>query len=309
MIVVFGSINMDMYLTVEHFPDTGETVVCPGFEQSPGGKGANQALAAARGGAKVALVGRVGDDNMGLKILNNVRRGGVMTSGVSQSNLPTGCAFIMRDPTGGSRTIVASGANADLSADQVPDEILHEKNIILLQMEVPPEENWNILRRAKEKGAMSILNLAPAIKIPQEALDNLDILIVNLIEARQIAEKLGLQVETDAIKLAQALSRQGNLTCIVTIGSRGAVAWTKDGKSIAVGALKLEEEVDVTGAGDAYCGTIAACLHEGMSLDEAMRRASVAGSLTCMTKGAQISFPYMGDIEARLDEVGPAIIQ
>lgn len=305
MIIVFGSINMDMYVSVPNVPEPGETVLCPGFEMSPGGKGANQALAAARSGAKVALVGRVGDDNMGIRILTGLRREGVMTSGVIESEQPTGCAFIMRQPDGENRIIVASGANSDVAAEQVPDEILTDRNVLLLQMEVPAQENWALLARAKARGCLSILNLAPAIRIPQDAMNNLDILIVNLIEARQIANKLGLSVENDGMKLAQALSMQGKLTCIVTLGALGSVAWTKDGQSFRVPALKLEDgAIDVTGAGDAFCGTLASALHAGLSLEEGMRRASVAGSLACMQKGAQASLPYLGDIEDHLKELG-----
>lgn len=306
MIIVFGSINMDIFMPVKHLPTAGETVVSPAYEMSPGGKGANQALAAARSGAKVAMIGRVGDDGMGARVLNNLRRAGVMTSGIAQSEQDTGCAVIARDAEGENQIIVALGANSDVVHDQIPDDILGKRNMVMMQNEILPEENWKIIDRASKLGATTILNLAPAIYIPEETLKKLDYLVVNQIEARQIAEKMGITVEDHESQIAQALSKMGDLTCIVTMGERGSFAVTPDGQEIHVPALKLEHFVDKTGAGDAYCGTLAAALHAGLSLVESMKRAAVAGSLTCMNKGAQPSFPYLGDIEENLALLGEA---
>lgn len=306
MIIVFGSINMDIFMSVSHFPQPGETVVSPGYEMSPGGKGANQALAAARSGAKVAMIGRVGDDGMGARILNNLRRAGVMTSGVAQSEQATGCAVIARDTEGENQILVALGANADVIHDQIPDDILGKRNMVMMQNEILPEQNWKIIERAHALGATTILNLAPAIHIPENILKKLDYLVVNQIEARQIASSMKIPAENHESQIALALSKMGDLTCIITMGERGSFAVTPDGHEIHVPALKLETFVDKTGAGDAYCGTLAAALHANLPLIEAMKRAAVAGSLTCLNKGAQPSFPYLGDIEenlARLDDV------
>ena len=300
MIIVFGSINMDMFVAAGRMPDAGETIVCPGFEMSPGGKGANQAFAALRGGAKVAMIGRVGDDSMGTRLVTGLRREGVMTSGVAVSETePTGCAFIIRDSSGGNRIIVGSGANAGANAGQVPDEILGPGNILLLQMELPPEQNWALLERARRRGATTILNLAPAVPLPPEILSNIDILILNEIEAQQTAKALGLP-GGDVLKLAQSIAQKGALTCIVTLGDKGAIAWTKENKPLNVPACKVGAVVDTTGAGDAFCGTLAAALQNGHSLEDSMKRAAIAGSLACTKKGAQASFPYLGDIEERL---------
>lgn len=308
MIIVFGSIAMDMMLPVGKLPLPGESVASSAYEMEAGGKGANQALAAARTGAKTALVGRVGDDGMGLRILNGLRRDGVMTSGVAQSEeRPTGlCVFII-DGTGERQAVVAAGANEEIVNDQVPDEILIPKNMLLLQMETPAAENWALLERAAKGGATTILNLAPAINIPQSALERLDYLVVNQIEARQIGEKLGIDVEKNIEKLAHALSQKGNLTCIVTLGAQGSVAVTPEGGLIRVPAFEVEQVVDRTGAGDAYCGTLAGMLHEGTPLAEAMRHASVAASLACTKRGAQSSFAYSGDIQDSLPKMGQAV--
>lgn len=309
MIIVFGSINMDIFMPVERLPGPGETVVSPFYEMSPGGKGANQALAAARSGAKVAMIGRVGNDGMGARVLNNLRRAGVMTSGIAQSEQDTGCAVIARDAQGENQILVALGANAEVVHDQIPDDILGKRNMVMMQNEILPEQNWKIIERARELGATTMLNLAPAISIPENILKKLDYLIVNQIEARQIAAKMNMIADHHEPQIALALSKMGNLTCIVTMGDRGSFAVTPEGQEIHVPSLKLENFVDKTGAGDAYCGTLAAALHAGLSLVEAMKRAAVAGSLTCLSKGAQPSFPYLGDIEENLPQLGEVSIK
>ena len=307
MIIVFGSINMDMAVRVEKLPVPGETVLSKDYILYPGGKGANQALAAARSGAKVALIGRVGNDHYGKACTDELKGDGVMTSGVARSDLPTGCAVVARDASGENQIIVMSGANSEVTHDQIPDEILIKQNVLLMQMELPVDQTVTLLERAKSKGLTTILNLAPAIMIPKKAMGLLDYLIVNSIEARQIAEKLHIATENNAVKIAHALAIQGQLTAIVTLGKRGAVVVNKEGKGWGVPILTVDptEIIDNTGAGDAYCGTFAAAIHDGMDVLEAMRRASVAGTLTCMKAGAQASLPYSDDIETRLKDLGP----
>jgi len=300
MIIIFGSLNMDIAIRVENFPEPGETILSTGYMHSPGGKGGNQALAVARAGVKSCLIGRVGNDDYGRKLREELKADGVMVSGVAYTDTaPTGCAIVTRDKTGENNIIVMSGANSEAIHDQVPDEILVKGNVLLMQMELPLDQTIALLERAHERGVTTILNLAPAITIPKKALGLLDYLIVNSIEARQIAEKLQLKTENNAIKLAQALAIEGQLTCIVTIGKGGSVAVTKDGKAWGVPIMPLDQSlvVDITGAGDAYCGTLAAAIHEGVDLPQAMRRASVAGSLTCLKAGTQMAMPFSDDID------------
>lgn len=302
MIIVFGSLNMDMAVRLDKLPEPDETVLSSGYELIPGGKGANQALAAARAGAKVAMVGRVGLDNYGKLCTDALKREGVSVSGVAKTETPTGTAIVARTDGGENMIIVMSGANAEAVHEQVPDEILTKGNMLLMQMELPLEQTMTLLERAHAKGCTTILNLAPAITVPKKALGNLDYFIVNSIEARQIAEKMNLRVENNALKLAQALAIAGGMTCIVTLGSRGSIAVTKEGKSWGVPCMKLQPEqvVDVTGAGDAYCGTFAAAIHAGLDVGQAMRRASIAGSLAVMKPGAQDALPYLDEIEQYL---------
>lgn len=302
MIIVFGSINMDVNMRVKEFPRAGETILSPAYEMSPGGKGANQALACARGGAKTAIVGKVGDDGMGTRILNNLRRNEVMTSGVATSDyLPTGMAFVMTNPQGENQIVVASGANGDVAGHQVPDEILKPGNIVLLQMEIPLQENFALMERAKKLGATVMLNLAPAFHIPQKALELIDYLIVNELEARTIAQVAGINPDQDLMVLAKALSTKSGHNCIITLGGKGAVAMTENGTGWRVPALELKEVVDTTGAGDCFCGTLAAALHNKFALGSAMRRASVAAGLSCTKRGAQDSYPYIAEVEEVLE--------
>lgn len=307
MIIVFGSINLDHSLLMERLPGDGETVIARDYALSYGGKGANQALAAARSGAKVALVGKVGQDGLAAEMLSSLRRGGVMTSGVGRSDLPTGCAFIARDRLGENQIVVAPGANAETTADQVPDEILAPGAVVLMQMEVPVAENITLMEHAKARGATTILNLAPALNFPKEALAHVDVLIVNEVEARQLAAHLHVRADEHALlKMAALLAEAGNLTCVMTLGAQGAVAVAADGHGWEVGAMKLDHAVDTTGAGDCFCGTLAAALHDGRPLPQALKRASVAASLSCLKPGAQASYPLMGDIEKNLAHVADA---
>jgi ribokinase len=298
MIIVFGSINMDVNMEVPAFPKPGETILSPDYEMGPGGKGANQALAAARSGVKTAIVGQVGDDGMGNRILNNLRRNEVMTSGVAiNEKLSTGMAFVLRDMNGENQIIVASGANADVKAEQVPDEILRPGNILLLQMEVPRAETFAVLQRAKSRGVTTILNVAPAFHVTQNVLENLDYLIINEHEARTIVEPLGVPADQDLMIVAKALSMQGKLNCIITLGGEGVLAASVDGGAWRVKSMKLDQIVDTTGAGDCFSGTFASAIHEKFALPEALRRASVAAGLSCTKAGAQDSYPYISEID------------
>lgn len=301
MLVVFGSINMDMVVQPDHLPKPGETVLCPDYQLFPGGKGANQALAAARIGVRVALVGCVGGDAYARQVLDTIRRQGVMTSGVAQSDRPTGCAMVFRERGGRNLRIVASGANNDTTSDQVPDEILREGNMILVQTEVPDAEVFDLIRRAHAHGVRVILNLAPVVPLPDDILPMVSVLVVNDIEVDQVASNLGLG-EIEHADMAREIATRGKTICIATLAENGVLVANPDGSSFTVNALPVEV-VDTTGAGDAFCGTLAAYLYNGMDLADAVRHAAIAGSLACTKEGSIDAFAYQDDIESRLDAV------
>ncbi|MCH8197991.1 MAG: ribokinase, partial [Proteobacteria bacterium] len=193
MIVVFGSINADLIMAVNSLPRAGETVLCPSYQVAPGGKGANQAAAAARAGAEVAMFGQVGADGFGDLAVQALADAGVDTAGVLRARAPTACAAIGVDRHGENQIIVASGANLQARADQVPDALLGPENTLVLQLEVPIEEIAALTARARGRGARIILNAAPAGPAPDAVLRSVDVLVVNGIEAEALCQGIGGQ--------------------------------------------------------------------------------------------------------------------
>jgi ribokinase len=300
MILVFGSLNVDLIIPVEHLPRPGETVLGPGYRLAAGGKGANQALAARRAGSAVHMAGCVGADPMVETALRELKADNVDLSLVKTVVEPTGLAAISIDRNGENQIIVASGANRRTRSEQVPDALLTPETLVLLQMEVPPEENWALVRRAKARGARIMLNVAPAGAVPAEIVHALDWLCVNEIEALQVATGLDLPAG-DAVIAAGAIAAKTGTTLILTLGGQGAMAFTGREK-IAVPALPVKP-VDTVGAGDAFVGGFMAAIDQGKDMGLALRRASVGGALACLIEGAQPSLPRLADIEARLTEL------
>jgi ribokinase len=302
LLLVFGSINVDLLFRVDALPRPGETVLCPSYEVAAGGKGANQATAAARGGAAVRMIGHVGDDGFGHFARQAMALAGVDCAHVLTSRNPTGVAVIGVDRAAENQIIVASGANHDTHAGQVADADLAPGVTLLCQNEVPPEATFALLGRAKARGARTILNLAPAGAAPPRVLSALDVLVVNEVEGRAAA---GHSEAADVAAFARELAQRHRLICVVTLGARGALAiGPESGQRVA--ALPVEP-VDTTGAGDAFVGVLAAALDLGHELGMALRRASVAAGLACTGLGAQTSQPTAAQIEARLGDLPAAI--
>ncbi len=277
---MFGSINVDLLFRVEALPRPGETVLCPSYEVAAGGKGANQATAAARGGATVRMIGQVGDDGFGHFARQAMALAGVDCTHVLTSGTATGVAVIGVDRAAENQIIVASGANRDTHAGQVADADLAAGVTLLCQNEVPPEATFALLERAKARGARTVLNLAPAGAAPPRVLRSLDVLVVNEVEGRAAA---GLSEVADVAAFAGDLAQRHRLTCVVTLGAKGALAIGPEGGQ-RVAALPVEP-VDTTGAGDAFVGVLAAALDQGHELGMALRRASVAAGLACTGAG------------------------
>ena len=302
MIIVFGSLNMDLVLTVPSIPRPGETVLCEQYISKPGGKGCNQAVAAARAGAPVRMIGQVGGDTFGDGLLSTLDSEGIDAGGVRRSDRPTGVAFICVDPEAENAIAVASGANLDADVTQLDDATVDSDSVLVLQMEVPAEQNWQAIQRVRAAGGRSILNLAPAAAVPLEVLKALDLLIVNEIEAQMIASELGLPSD-GAEGAARAVADLAGLNCVVTLGSRGALG-IEGGRVWQVDSMAIDP-VDTTGAGDAFTGVLAAAMESGCTLPEAMHRANIGAALACMALGAQESLPTGEAITRNLDRVPP----
>lgn len=301
MIIVFGSLNIDMHMPVEHMPRAGDTVLCPAYTRVPGGKGANQALAAAKAGGNVKLFGRIGSDDFGKEVLVNLKKGNVDLTGViSTDEACTGCAMVCVDPQGENMITVASGANMLAKQDEIPDFLLDKGNTLLLQLETPPEENWELIQRAKKYGAKIILNLAPARDIPINIIEMVDVLILNEIEANTLALHLGFDVISPSVA-ARRIAANFGITCVVTLGSKGSLAC--DPNSVwEVSAMDVDA-LDTTAAGDAFVGVLAASIDAGVEMPLALRRASVASGLACAEPGAQSSLPSSARIDEALNRV------
>ena len=296
MVVVFGSINIDIAVNLARIPERGETVLGHGCVISPGGKGANQAHAARRAGAEVAMVGMVGADAFAAPALARLRAEGVDLERVEETGEATGCATIWVEEGSGASTIaVASGANMRVNHAQVPDSLLDRAAVLLLQHEVPLEENRRLAERAASRGCRILLNAAPAFPVPDEVLAVLDVLIVNEIEIAQVAVHAGGGDEP-LERLPEWLARRFGLTVAATFGDEGSLCHTGN-EAIRTPALAVQP-VDTTGAGDTFSGVLAAMLAAGHGLRDAARYASAAGSLACTRAGAQSSQPGRAEIEA-----------
>ncbi|RXT43554.1 hypothetical protein B6S44_27995 [Bosea sp. Tri-44] len=295
MIIVFGSLNVDLVTPVDRLPGAGETVMGPGYALHPGGKGANQALAARRAGAEVTLVGAVGRDGFAEIALGLLVEDGVDLSNVVRTDAPTGAAFIAVDADGANQIVVAAGANALAKADAVEELKPGEGDLLLLQREVPESECLRAAQAMRTGGGRVILNLAPAGEPAPELLALTDILIVNEHEALVLARSLGwAENEPDAI--AQRIDGERGIACIVTLGAAGAVGW--------YGGVRRRLEapavaaVDTVAAGDSFVGAFAAALQAGLGFSGALQRGLAAGSLACTVTGAQPSVPRREAIEA-----------
>lgn len=292
MITVFGSINLDLVVAVPRLPTAGETVSGPDHQVFAGGKGANQALAARRAGAQVSMVGAVGTDTFADLALENMKRAGVDLAGVRALDGATGLALIGVDQAGENQIIVASGANARVDAAWLGGAFLMS-SILMLQGEAPFPQVQAAMNVARQQNVSVFWNPAPVPAAVSAAdLDLVDTLVVNETEALEMAEALGLPGDPEAfIDHVATPSRR----VVVTLGANGVVAGLGD---LRVGFGAPEVDVaDTTGAGDAFCGALAAALDEGIPFKRAIRHGVAAGALACTVTGAQQSSPLKEDIE------------
>lgn len=286
---MFGSLNVDTILDVERQPAWGETLMALGSSSAPGGKGANQAVAARRLGAAVRMVGRVGADAGGELLRASLRADGVEDGLVAEPGVPTGAAFILRAPDGQNCIVVAAGANSRAEAGDllsVPE--VEGRSVLVLQLEVAPEQSRAAAALGRERGWHVILNPAPARAVDAGFLDDVDTLIANEHEAAQLT---GLEVHdaSSALTAAEALRRRGPTSVAITLGAQGAVVVTDRGAWRA--APPRVQVVDTTAAGDAFVGAVAVATLEGLPAPEMLRWAVAAGTCTVTRPGAQPALP------------------
>ncbi|MEO1192275.1 MAG: ribokinase [Pseudomonadota bacterium] len=297
-VVVFGSVNVDLIVQIPYFPQPGETVGGGTFFSAPGGKGANQALAAARAGAQVDLVGAVGRDAHAEQALTLLKAEGVDLQGVQRVPDSTGVAFIMVDSAGENQIATASGANYAARPPQGDSLRLTGRDLLLTQLEMDLEATQAALQQAKTAGAMSLLNMAP---LRSEALDLLplaDVVVLNHVESEELAEAMQLDPQSNDSR-ALTLAKETGARIIITLGHEGLMA--ADGERLITLPAPAITMVDSVGAGDAFCGYLAAGLLEKPAFDvEALAMAATAGALACTQAGAQPAIPHRAAVESAL---------
>lgn len=316
-IVVIGSVNMDLVIRASRIPTPGETIMGRSFETFPGGKGSNQAVAAARMGGKVSLIGCVGSESHGHQLAQLLHQEGIDLSRMLQrrDKTPTGVALITVDDTGENTIVVAPGANLTLTADDIEEcrGLIESCDVLLMQLETPIEAVVAAAKIARQAGKAVILNASPALPQAREALRLCDLLVVNRTEAARMG---GLEQYTEPGRLALRLAEIGPPTVVLTLGAQGSIVAHK-GRPKRVATLPVKA-VDAVGAGDAFAGALAVAFadvfplmktrapDEFKMLEAALELASVAGAMATLRPGAMPSLPRRDEVMARVPELRAA---
>lgn len=294
-ICVVGSINVDLTFRTRQLPRPGETLAGHGFQLGFGGKGANQAVMAARLGAQVAMVGKVGRDLFGEQTLDHFRGEGIDITYVRKdADHPSGTAAILVDDQARNCIIVVPGANQRLTPQDVRDaaEAIRQTDLLICQLEIPIETTLEALRLAGEAGISTIFNPAPAAELPGELLTLCNLCVPNETEAELLT---GIALDSPE-EAALALRERGAARVIITLGDRGALVADGQGNEFIRGMSV--KAVDTSGAGDAFIGALAVYLGEGLSMRDAVRRANAVAALSVTRAGTQASFPTRAEVDA-----------
>ncbi len=290
-VVVIGSLNMDLVITTQRAPEAGETLSGIDFHTIPGGKGANQAVAAAKLGCTVAMVGRVGSDEFGKKLLETLSNCGVDISNISRdTEASTGVAMIMVESDGQNRILLVPGANDKVTSLEmvVVENLIAKAKLLIMQMEIPSSSVHQALELANFHHVPVLLNLSPAASLPDEMLQKVKYLVVNETESSALTGLSVVDIQT-AKTAAGLLLEKGTNTVIITLGDLGAVYASSEG--VFTSPAYFVKSVDTTAAGDAFIGGYASAVLEGKHERECIQYANAVGALTTTKLGAQISLP------------------
>ncbi|MDQ3618773.1 MAG: ribokinase [Actinomycetota bacterium] len=294
-VVVVGSLNLDVVMRVDRLPNPGETVLANDHWRNPGGKGANQAVAAARLGQSVAMVGRVGRDEAGVDLRRSLEDHGVDVSHVKiDDGAPTGVATIAVDHEGENSIIVGPGANGRVSPEDVRDasRLLDTAAVVLLQLEIPLD---SVLAAAQAASGTVMLNPAPGRPLPRDLLQEIDVLVPNRGELSLLAGR-----PDSGGEILELVARiPGPETIVVTMGADGALVY-EHGRATTIPSLETDV-VDTTAAGDSFCGALADAMVRGQPLASAARWAAAAAAVTVSRAGAQPSLPTRGEVESVIE--------
>ena len=295
-VIVFGSINMDLVVYSDKQPAKGETILGNSFETFQGGKGANQAVAIARLGIPVSLIGKVGDDVFGDELLENLNSAHVATSMVGRHEGPSGVAFIyVFEKTSENQIIVISGSNEKVKSNQISDKELSASDVLISQLEVSPSEIEDLFIKAKNTGTYRILNTAPALKISKNLIHETDLLVMNESELENLTERTLERQNADSIgQSIKDLNLSTTQSVVVTLGSKGVYVYTNQ-KGQLINGHKVDA-VDTTGSGDCFIGALASQYLESKNLLDSVDFANKAAALSVTKKGASASMPTMEEV-------------
>ena len=294
-ICVIGSLNMDLVVNVDTMPKKGQTLIGSAFKEVPGGKGANQAVAMARLGGDIRMIGKVGKDSFGETLINQLKDDKVKVDYIHREDCSSGVAMITVDKNAENSIVVAPGANFRVLEEDIDKciDAIDESDIVVLQLETPINTIKYALEKSKKLGKYTILNPAPAVKLEDNIIENVDLLTPNETEL-EILSGVKIESEDDIKKAAHVMIEKGVKQLIVTLGSKGSLYIDKD--NIKLRKPYKVEAIDTTAAGDSYTGALAVALAKNKDIDEAMDFATKVGALAVTKEGAQSSLPTMEDV-------------
>jgi len=303
-ILVIGSINIDILTRVQEFPEAGETVKGLGTDYVSGGKGANQAIASSRAGGNVTMIGAIGQDVYAKQLLDTLSEYGVNTGSIMTKEGLSGMAFITVNDQGENTIILSEGANGKVCAEDIRNNLplIEQADLLLLQNEILWETNQLIIEEAHRRGVYIIFNPAPAVKLPNEVFEQVDLLVLNETEIETLT---GIAVDSasQTVNALHDLHGKGAREIILTLGDKGVIYMDQSKNKVEVPAFRVQP-VDTTAAGDTFIGALSTVLRSPMSIEEKLRFASAAAAIAVTRSGAAKSIPHRWEIELFLENEG-----